>query len=757
MGLFSKIRNAFGTLSEVPGIVIQDEQGNQLTVEQLEQRKVDALQYSIDDNKEQLQKAIDSFNEIDQEFEFKIEAANQALSKAQDEQTDTIKQILIDKRTKHENDFIEKVAHLHNEIAQAELELMEKGGPGSGRKASLDKFQSLKKKHDHVVGIYENYQKNPPKDFEGKRSHVDIQNQASKARKELKDHIRTHHREYGELLDSGNHELNYQVKQNLSKSDIIADLQKSHNLDLQSAERVYQLAEEIELSKQADSDNFQKAEGDYVAIIYKDENDRILFMKREDNGQWMLPGGHIDAGETPEQAAIREFKEETNIDVKPIGSSTGFYKCYTKQTSEGKTIYGFAGGTYLDKGTSPLANIDLQNEATQFQFMTSDQWLAADLFKDTKQHLIEYYAGSITADGVVKSDPLFDINNPFYSEDDDLEKGGVKAMVGEIRDFGGVKYIKAHDGANPWRIYNPDKHKALRKQAAQQDDDDDDEPQISEDEIDELDDALPKPSVDQRWKAYGVFLDMVIDGSSKGLVAFGTGGVGKTFQMEQKLEEKGLKGFDEDVHDLNNSDDYDYVKIGGKASPSAVYQALFEFQDKIVIFDDCDSALKDPDAVNFFKNALDSSGDGTISYKASTPIKTDRIKGAKEMASGENFLVPNRFKFKGSVIFISNLPVQKMPQPLVDSRCLAIDLSMSRTETLERMGAILDKIKIKDRAGNPLSISSKEKKQALDFLSTHSDKIREGKLNARTLLNIMKVIHASPNDWEEIATTLLYN
>jgi 8-oxo-dGTP diphosphatase len=50
-------------------------------------------------------------------------------------------------------------------------------------------------------------------------------------------------------------------------------------------------------------------------------NDKYLFIKRAaepDKGLWSIPGGIVEIGEKAEDAAKREAKEETNLDVEVI-------------------------------------------------------------------------------------------------------------------------------------------------------------------------------------------------------------------------------------------------------------------------------------------------------------------------------------------------------------------------------------------------------------------------------------------------------
>ena len=57
-----------------------------------------------------------------------------------------------------------------------------------------------------------------------------------------------------------------------------------------------------------------------VAVALIDADDRVLIAQRPEGkalaGLWEFPGGKIDAGERPEEALIRELREELGITVK---------------------------------------------------------------------------------------------------------------------------------------------------------------------------------------------------------------------------------------------------------------------------------------------------------------------------------------------------------------------------------------------------------------------------------------------------------
>ncbi|GAA1639642.1 hypothetical protein GCM10009679_50810 [Saccharothrix algeriensis] len=55
-----------------------------------------------------------------------------------------------------------------------------------------------------------------------------------------------------------------------------------------------------------------------VAVL-ADEYGRVLLQRRTDSGNWALPGGTMEVGETLERCVVREVREETGLDIEITG------------------------------------------------------------------------------------------------------------------------------------------------------------------------------------------------------------------------------------------------------------------------------------------------------------------------------------------------------------------------------------------------------------------------------------------------------
>jgi 8-oxo-dGTP diphosphatase len=80
----------------------------------------------------------------------------------------------------------------------------------------------------------------------------------------------------------------------------------------------------------------EEYKGKYTfAIIIARLNGQWLFVKHRERETWELPAGHVEEGETVDQAADRELREETGaevFDLSPLVSYRG--------NLHGKTVYG---------------------------------------------------------------------------------------------------------------------------------------------------------------------------------------------------------------------------------------------------------------------------------------------------------------------------------------------------------------------------------------------------------------------------------
>ena len=244
------------------------------------------------------------------------------------------------------------------------------------------------------------------------------------------------------------------------------------------------------------------------------------------------------------------------------------------------------------------------------------------------------------------------------------------------------------------------------------------------------------------------------------LLITGQGGIGKSYNVEKILDQYGKR------HET-------WEKVKGKASAAAMYNTLWYNRDKIVVFDDCDSVFKDPDAINVLKGALDSNDFREISWatKAEGMVYTLDLDDNKEILQrcqewsdqhhGKE-AIPNHFIFEGEVIFISNLTkaeIYKRDSALL-TRCTCIDVVLSAQGVMKRLQTVLPHIKVYKamgaRGSEGKDITDEELKQEVfDFMNSDeflkNPKVRGKELNFRVFDQVYKLRYAGLPNWKERA------
>lgn len=56
-----------------------------------------------------------------------------------------------------------------------------------------------------------------------------------------------------------------------------------------------------------------------TSTVITDEAGKVLLLRRTDSGNWAMPGGALELGESLTQCAVREAREETGLEVEITG------------------------------------------------------------------------------------------------------------------------------------------------------------------------------------------------------------------------------------------------------------------------------------------------------------------------------------------------------------------------------------------------------------------------------------------------------
>jgi nucleoside triphosphatase len=124
------------------------------------------------------------------------------------------------------------------------------------------------------------------------------------------------------------------------------------------------------------------------AVIFNPENKVLICKSNKWNQKFVIPGGHIEAGEKMEEALVREVKEETGLeiyDIELLGISESIYS----ESFQNQKHFLFI--DFICRSDS--TEIELNHEAQSYQWIELSEIEAYNLEEFTANLLKELRRG----------------------------------------------------------------------------------------------------------------------------------------------------------------------------------------------------------------------------------------------------------------------------------------------------------------------------------------------------------------------------
>lgn len=248
----------------------------------------------------------------------------------------------------------------------------------------------------------------------------------------------------------------------------------------------------------------------------------------------------------------------------------------------------------------------------------------------------------------------------------------------------------------------------------------------------ETDEQIDK-RIAERFDVLELMTQATINGDSRAMVVSGPAGLGKSYTVESALSQ-----FDpsEETHTI----------IKGYVRATGLIKLLYRFRhhNNVIVFDDADSIFFDDTSLNLIKAVCDTTERRVVSYLAESKLIDD------ETAE----LIPHRFEFNGSIVFITNYDFDEMIdrghklaphfQALL-SRAHYIDLTMkTRRDYIIRIRQVVKQGLLKDSG-----LNWAEQVQVISFIEDNQEKLRE--LSLRIVLKVASIFKSTPSNWQKIA------
>lgn len=130
-----------------------------------------------------------------------------------------------------------------------------------------------------------------------------------------------------------------------------------------------------------------------ASAIVIDADGRILLHRRRDNDRWALPGGAMELGESLGDCAVREVREETGLQVEPVGI-VGIY-------SDPKHVFSYDDGEVRQEFSICLecrlveGELAVSDESFEVKFFTAEAIEALPMVDSIRLRVNDYLSGQM--------------------------------------------------------------------------------------------------------------------------------------------------------------------------------------------------------------------------------------------------------------------------------------------------------------------------------------------------------------------------
>ena len=219
---------------------------------------------------------------------------------------------------------------------------------------------------------------------------------------------------------------------------------------------------------------------------------------------------------------------------------------------------------------------------------------------------------------------------------------------------------------------------------------------------------------------------MVLNKKINAIILCGPPGMSKTYMVRRTLH----------FNKATPGKDY-IIEKGSSLGLTSTYQLLYENRNKLLILDDFDTPLRDPEIVNLLKATTDTYGKRIVSLAREKMVSTQ---------SQSTSAAPRKFEFKGQIILITNLKRNKI-DPALASRAPLIEVNYNTKQVIASMEKLLKFISPQV----PMNL----KLEAFNYVKQLYKNDKNITVTFRTIKSIVDARIGNPKHWKESAKIIV--